>query len=316
MRLPAVPVALSLLLLVSCAPTKAPPIKGGFTPTRITDRVYVIHGPNQLPSIQNQGFMNNPGFVLTSKGVVVVDPGSSVQVGEMLLAQIALVTQDPVIAVFNTHIHGDHWLGNQAIKAAFPKAVIYAHANMKTKTGVEGENWVRLLNNLTDGAVKGTQPVAPDVTIDNDETLKLGNSRFRIYHTGKAHTDGDLMIEVIDEKVLFLGDNVNHGRLGRMDDGHFQGNLAAIDVALKTGAQHFIPGHGLSNGREVIKGYQEYLKTLHAMVKKFYDQGLADFEMKPQVAAALAQYKTWTEFDNELGRHISLAYQQIQADAF
>jgi glyoxylase-like metal-dependent hydrolase (beta-lactamase superfamily II) len=254
--------------------------------------------------------------VLTSKGVVVVDPGSSVQVGEMLLARIAQVTQDPVIAVFNTHIHGDHWLGNQAVKAAFPKAVIYAHANMKTKTGVEGENWVRLLNNLTDGAVKGTQPVAPDVNIDNDETLKLGDTRFRIYHTGKAHTDGDIMIEVIDEKVLFLGDNVINGRLGRMDDGHFLGNLAAIDMALKTGAQHFVPGHGQSNGREVIKGYQGYLKTLHATVKKFYDQGLADFEMKPQVAAALALYKTWTEFDNELGRHISLAYQQIQADAF
>jgi len=56
--------------------------------------------------------------VLTAKGVVVVDPGSSVQVGEMLLKKIATVTKDPVIAVFNTHIHGDHWLGNDRHRRA------------------------------------------------------------------------------------------------------------------------------------------------------------------------------------------------------
>ncbi|MEW8156190.1 MAG: hypothetical protein AB2765_16580, partial [Candidatus Thiodiazotropha endolucinida] len=30
---------------------------------RIADGVYVIHGPLGVPSVENQGFMNNPGFV-------------------------------------------------------------------------------------------------------------------------------------------------------------------------------------------------------------------------------------------------------------
>ena len=48
-------------------------------------------------------------------GVILVDPGSTYQVGKQVLAEIKKVTTKPVVAVFNTHIHGDHWLGNQAI---------------------------------------------------------------------------------------------------------------------------------------------------------------------------------------------------------
>lgn len=315
MHFAAVPI-LAFLFLGACSPAKAPPIAGEHKLAQITKRVYVLHGPNELPNKINQGFMNNPGFVLTKKGVVVIDPGSSVQVGELVLKKIAEVTKDPVIAVFNTHIHGDHWLGNQAIKAAHPKAVIYAHPKMKAKTATDGAGWVTLFENMTDGAVRGTRPVAPDTHVEHDETLALGGMHFRVYHNGKAHTDGDIMVEAVEEKVMFLGDNALVDRIGRMDDGDFKGNVAALELALATGAQHFVPGHGPASGRTVAADYRDYLKALHAEVKKYYDQGMTDFDMKPKVAAALVRFKAWKDFEDQLGKHISLAYLQVEADAF
>src|SRR3989338_954368 len=166
---PAPVLAVVALAFISGGPPKAPPIAGDHKLTRLTERVYVLHGSNELPNKINQGFMNNPGFVLTKKGVVVIDPGSSVQVGELVLKKIAAVTRDPVVAVFNTHVHGDHWLGNQAIRAAYPKAVIYAHPKMKAKTATDGESWLTLLNNLTEGGVVGTRPLAPDTHIEHGE---------------------------------------------------------------------------------------------------------------------------------------------------
>lgn len=307
--------ALVAVSLVACD-SKAPALKADYPAVRLTDRVYVIPGVNQLPDKRNQGFINNPGFVLTGKGVVVVDPGSSVRIGEMVLARIAATTRDPVIAVFNTHVHGDHWLGNQAIKAAYPKAVIYAHPNMKAKAPALGSEWVGLLNRLTDGAIKGTEPVVPDTHVDHDEVVKLGDRRFRIYHQGKAHTDGDIMIEVVEERLMFLGDNVFAGRIGRMDDGHFAGNVAAIEMALKSDATRFVPGHGPANGRDILVAYRDYLQTVHDQVKRYYEQGLQDFEMKPKIAEALGRYHQWYGFNDELGRHISIAFQQIQAESF
>ncbi len=306
---------LGLLLLAACS-RSAPPIQTDYPVSRISERVYVIHGPNEMPNRENQTFMNNPGFVLTHQGVVVIDPGSSLRVGELVLKKIAGVTNDPVVAVFNTHIHGDHWLGNDAVRRAFPKAVIYAHPKMKDKAPGEGLNWINLMNQLSEGGAKGTEVVVPNLGIDHDETLALGGVHFRIHHNGKAHTDGDIMVEVVEEQVMFLGDNAIVGRVGRMDDGDFKGNVAALELALKAGTRHFVPGHGPSNGRAVAEGYRDYLRALYGSVKKYYGQGLSDFDMKPKVAADLSKFQAWKDFEDQLGRHVSLAYLQAEAEAF
>ena len=316
MRLISIFALLFASVILGACNRKAPAIEADFPVTKLTERVYVIHGPNELPTKANQGFMNNPGFVLTKKGVVVIDPGSSVQVGDMLLKKIAAVTKDPVVAVFNTHIHGDHWLANDAVRRAFPKAVIYAHPKMIEKSVVEGENWIKTMLQLTDGGTKGTKAVIPNLGIDNEETLTLGGTHFRIHHNGHAHTDGDIMVEVVEEKVLFMGDNVVAERALRMDDGHFLGNIAACEAALKTGAKHFVPGHGASNGREVVTAYRDWLKALYASVKIYYAKGMSDFDMKDKVVADLKAYQKWALFDHEIGKLVSLAWLQIEQASF
>jgi len=316
MRLIAKIPLLFLVILLSACDRNAPAIRADYPLTKLTDRVYVLHGPNELPNKSNQGFMNNPGFVLVRNGVVVIDPGSSVQVGDLLLKKITSVTKNPVVAVFNTHIHGDHWLGNDAIHRAYPRAVIYAHPKMKEKTAAEGGNWITLMNQLTDGAIKGTKSVAPNLGVENAETLLLGGLHFRIHHTGVAHTDGDIMVEVIEEKVIFMGDNAVVERAARLDDGHFLGNIQACEAALKTGAKHFVPGHGKSNGRAVVTAYRDWLKALYGSVKKYYAKGMSDFEMKDKVIADLQPYRKWVMFDMEIGKLISLAWLQIEQASF
>ena len=316
MRLISLTTLLCLSVLTVACDRKAPAIKGEYPLTKLTDHIYLVQGPNEIPTPANQGFMNNPGFVLTSKGVVVIDPGSSIQVGNLVLEKIASVTKDPVIAVFNTHIHGDHWLGNGAIRQAYPKAVIYAHPKMIEKTGVEGENWIQTMLQLTDGGTKGTTAVVPDLGIENDETLTLGNTHFRIYHTGQAHTDGDIMIEVVEEKTMFMGDNAVVERTGRMDDGNFLGNVLACEVALKSAAIHFVPGHGKPNGRDVVTAYRDWLKTLYGSVQKYYARGMSDFAMKDKVIADLKPYQKWAMFDSEIGKLISLAWLQVEQASF
>jgi len=306
----------SLTVLLSACDRNAPAIQADYPLTKLTERVFVVHGPNEIPNKANQGFMNNPAFVLVRNGVVVIDPGSSKQVGDMLLKRIASVTKDPVIAVLNTHIHGDHWLGNDAILRAYPKAVIYAHPKMMEKAVTEGQNWLRLMNQLTDNGIKGTKAVVPNLGVENEETLALGGLHFRIHHTGVAHTDGDIMVEVVEEKVMFMGDNAVVERTARLDDGHFLGNIEACEVALRADVRHFVPGHGKSNGRAVVTAYRDWLKALYGSVKKYYAQGLSDFEMKDKVVAELKPYQQWATFDSEVGKLISLAWLQVEQASF
>ena len=52
---------------------------------RVTDKIYVIYGPFDLPDNKNRGFRNTAVIVLASRGVVVFDPGGSAYAGEMVV---------------------------------------------------------------------------------------------------------------------------------------------------------------------------------------------------------------------------------------
>ena len=292
--------------------------EGRYALQPLTEHVYVAHGPQAFPNPQTQGFMNNPGFVVTDNGVVVVDPGSSLQIGRKLLESIVTVSRKPVIAVFNTHVHGDHWLGNQAIRQAYPEATIYAHKRMieRVQAG-EGEDWIRLFNELTAGATSGTEVVAPNVGLEGGEVIEIGGMPFAVHHTGRAHSDTDIMVEVRNDRAIFLGDIVTNRRVqsARPMDSDILGQIRAVEFVLGTDNEWFIPGHGLSGGRELPQAQLDFLRKLHASVKHHYDAGLADFEMRDRVAQDLAEYRDWYNFD-ELGRVINSVYLRVEQASF
>lgn len=286
-------------------------------PVKLAAHTFVIHGPRETPNRLNRGFINNPGFVVTSSGVVVIDPGSSVYSGRMVLRQIRKITDKPITHVLNSHIHGDHWLGNQAFAEAFPNAVIMAHPNMvnEARAGA-GQRWVQTMDNLTGGATRGTKAVIPSKTIHEGEGFTVGGLHFQILAPQRAHSGTDVMIHVVEDSVLFTGDNSFYERIGRMDDGTFRGNINACEVAIKLNTEVYVPGHGKSGDISRVKAFQHYLKTVYALVGKYYEQGMTDFEMKPRIVAALKDYQQWNGFADEIGKHINLAMLEYEKAQF
>jgi glyoxylase-like metal-dependent hydrolase (beta-lactamase superfamily II) len=293
------------------------PVVGALPLEQLTDHIYVVHGPVQAPNPENGGFMNNPGFIVADTGVIVVDPGSSVQIGAAVLDKVAEVTDKPVVAVFNTHVHGDHWLGNQAIKQAYPDAVIYAHERMLERIAEsEGKRWLGILNELTNGATEGTVVTAPDVGLAGGETLDFGDTAIQVYFKGKAHSDNDLLVEVDRERTMFMGDVGMVTRItSQHADGDVRGHIETLEFILQTDNEVFVPGHGRSGGREVPELALSFHRALYDSVKRHYEAGLTDFEMKDEVIADMAAFKDWDNFD-DIGRAISHAYLRVEEDLF
>ncbi|HHJ19456.1 MAG TPA: MBL fold metallo-hydrolase [Gammaproteobacteria bacterium] len=284
---------------------------------KVAEHTYVIHGPTERPSSANQGFMNNPGFVVTKTSVVVIDSGSSAAIGRALLKKIKKITSKPVSAVFVSHVHGDHWLGNQAILQAYPKAKVYAHPEM-IKLAKEGaaETWVELLEKLTDGATKGTKAVIPEYALKDQQVITVGDIGFRVHLSKHAHTTTDAMIEVLGDGVLFTGDNVTFKRIPRMDDGSFRGNIAVVEKAKALDVKVVVPGHGPSGGKNLLDPYQNYLETVYENTRILREEGKEDFEMKQPLKALLKDYQDWPGFDEELGKHISLSVLEAEQAEF
>ena len=306
---------LACLLSLPVWAEKAPRIETEYQADKVADGVYVIHGPLETPNPINQGFMNNPGFLLTEAGVVVVDPGGSVQTGEMVLEVIAGITDKPVVAVFDSHVHGDHWLGNDAIIRRYPDVKIYGHPAMIDQVNKgAGADWVEMTMRMTEGAIAGTEIVNATMPVDDGDSIKIGGLTFNIYHNGPAHTLTDIMIHVPEKRVMFLGDNASVNRLVR-NEGSVKGNIAALDNAIKTETDMFVPGHGPSS-KDSAEIYANYLKFMYKKVREKYDEGMSNFEIKPAIMPSLKPWQNWSDFDRLTGKHIHSIYLEIENDDF
>ncbi len=309
--------ATSLIFSLQACSEKAPPILATYAADQISPSTYVIHGPPAAPNAENQGFMNNPAFILGEAGIVVIDSGGTVQTGEMVLKLIKSISDLPVVATIATHIHGDHWLGNQAISAAYPQARHYAHAlQIEQANSGEGQAWVDIMATLTEGASLGTEYIAPTEALNDGDQIQLAGLSFTIYHDPIVHTDSDIAIRFDADKVLFLGDTVINGQLRRIDDGNFKGTIAFLDRMLGVEAEHFVPGHGQSGGRNIVEQFKGMLSTILDTVSVEYENGLSDFEIKPLIEAQLIEAGLWSDLDEALGKFVSLAYLEVEADSF
>jgi len=299
------------------ADAKGPPVED-YPLDKLTDHIYVIHGPLTVPNEDNQGFMNNPAIVLTSQGVVIVDPGGTLQAGEMVLRAVKKLSPKPVIAVFNTHVHGDHWLGNQAVREMYPDARIYGHPKLlKRIADGAGREWVELMHRSTRGQSAGTRVVGADTPVNHGQKFEYGDTSFEIYHYGVAHTDTDIMIAVNGNQVLFTGDNLFNGRLGRSLEGNVKGIIDSCEtVVAEVKPQHIVPGHGQSGGMDMFNFALDAVRILYSNVKQHYEAGVSDYEMKPDVVEAMQAYKDWEEFDNLIGKIINQAYLEIEMADF
>ena len=287
--------------------------------TKMSDTVYVVHGMQTMPDKSNKGFISNSGIVVSDDGVVIIDTGGSLQVGEMVLEKIREVTDKPVVAVFNTHLHGDHWFGNVAVRNAYPDVSIYAHEHaIERLSDGEAEQWLDIFTQATDDSIKGTTIVLPDQALKGGESLKLAGNTYKIHHTGHAHTDNDIMVEYPGDKTLFAGDIVIYGNVvsaARPEDFSAKGQMEAVEYALSLPVDIYVPGHGPTGGREIPEATKRFLEVLYASVENYYDEGLSDFEMRDMVVADLKEFSDWSGYDG-IGRLISFVYQQVEAAEF
>ena len=290
-------------------------------PKQLSRHVWVIYAADGFPTPENRGMMSNVTFVVTSAGVVILDSGSSLQIGEMAIRMIRKVTDKPVIAVFNSHFHGDHWLGNHAFVNAFGKQLpIHAlAATRKTIEGYEGNVWRTLMEKWTNQSTTGTEVFAPNRTVEHGQVLKFGDVTLRMHYYGRAHTDADLSIEVVEDKVTHIGDIAMANRIANIDDGSYPGTFKYYDALMKAaGEQVWLPGHG-QPGKDILQTYGTFLKGIWEPCLQAVKDGKSEGEAKalvlkdPRVASRAA---TMQGFDSNIGKYTSLAYLEAENEAF
>jgi glyoxylase-like metal-dependent hydrolase (beta-lactamase superfamily II) len=211
---------------------------------QVAPNTYFVQGVPEMGSKQNQNFISNAGFVVTPKGVVVIDALGSPVLAQKLIQEIRKITKQKIVAVVLTHYHADHVYGLQEFKRL--GATIYAQRDGLNYLASETAKQ-RLIASRIDFAPwvnENTRLVPADVWIDQSKTITVGGVEFRIGRVGPAHAPEDLIVSIPSEKVLFAGDLVFRGRIPFVGNADSRGWMSALDEIQKQNPKIVVPGHG------------------------------------------------------------------------
>jgi len=288
---------------------------------QLSPHVWMVFSPDGFPTVENRGMMSNVIFVVTSAGVVVIDSGASLQIGQMAIRMIRKVTDKPVVAVFNSHYHGDHWLGNHAfVKTYGDKLPIYAlPSTIEKLKGAEGNLWRSLMERWTNQSTLGTQVVLPNTAVRHGQVIQIGDVSFRMHHYGTAHTPSDLCVEVVQDKLTAVGDIAMANRIANMDEGSYAGTFKYYQALMAaTGEQMWVPGHGLGS-KDLLKTYGEFMAGIWEPCLQAVKDGKTEADARSMVLKdprVQARAKSMQGFEGNIGKYISLAYLEAEKEAF
>jgi cyclase len=241
-------------------------------------------------------WVNNAGAVAAADGVLVIDTcATAARTRRFLDALDAATGGTAVRMAVNTHLHGDHTYGNCLLPAS---TVLIGHVRMREglRTDPIIDGCPPLWNPVPDWG-----PVTrrlPDIAVGDSLTLYVGDRRVELLHPGgPAHTTGDLIAWLPDERVLFCGDLVFAGLTPLVFMGSVDGALAAVDWLGSLRPDVVVPGHGpVLTGPDIARVFEEQ-RRYHRFVLDVASRGLAAGLSPLQTAreAELGEFAGWAD---------------------
>ena len=251
-----------------------------------------------------KGGVSNTGFIVGDKGVIVIDTQMFPTTARTAFAEIAKVTPKPIRHVILTHVDPDHING----LPAYPLGIdVFAQANMRA----------RLLDRLAHpgwspfGPPGAIREHLPNRIVDREADVTLEGVPLRLIHVAPAHTDGDLVVYLPRQRVVYAGDiltpSVGPDPGLHMDEGGSSlGWIRFMEELLKLDADIYVSGHGPALTKAEVKARLETGVRRRAQVKAMIDRGMTLDQIKaalhdPPPTAEASMFPSFPEdLDQEL----------------
>jgi cyclase len=216
------------------------------------------------------GAGGNIGVSAGDDGVFLVDDQYAPMTPRIREA-VATLSQRPIRFVLNTHWHGDHTGGNEALGGA--GALIVAHDNVRRRMSTP-----QFIASLGDSVPASPRVALPVVTFSDAATFWINGDSVHAFHVPPAHTDGDALVHFQRGNVIHMGDvffNGNYPFVDTSSGGSVRGIVAACDraLAMTDEGTKIIPGPGPLATRADLRAYRDMLAGAVERVSALAAQG-------------------------------------------
>jgi len=258
----------------------------------------------------------NSGIMVGPQGAFVIDAQATPLMAADVIRRTAAVTDQPIRDVILTHYHAVRVLGASGYA---PHGIIASDATraLIVERGQQDmDSEIGRFPRLFRGRESIPGLTWPTQTFGQRMTLWLGQREAQVIQIGRAHTAGDTVVWLPQERVLFAGDTVEFGATPYCGDAHFADWPATLDAIAALGPEKLVPGRGRAlltraDCAEAIAGTRAFTSDLFGRVqagvakgwalKAIYDDAM-DF-MRPR-------YGQWVIFEHCMPFNVTRAFDE------
>jgi cyclase len=269
MKLAGMAIGLTVVTLSASAqqPSTPPPAPAAM-PTAAEDvKIETISVGPGIYMLKGRG--GNIGLTVGVDGAAIIDDQFA-DMAPKIRAAVAMLSDQPVEFVINTHLHGDHTGGNDAFGKT--GAVIIAHENVRKRLGSPQ------VNPTTNAPIEArAREALPVITFADSASLHFNDDDLEFTHLPNAHTETDIIVRFKKANVLHMGDCFTGGFpfIDGNTGGTLDGLIRAHETVLATVDDNtkIIRGHGPLGNKAELQAYHDMLVVVRDRVAKLVKAG-------------------------------------------
>jgi cyclase len=219
------------------------------------------------------------------------------QVSGKVIDAIRRISDAPIRWIVNTHLHGDHMGGNEAIAKA---GRTRAGGNVVGDIGQAATATARIIaheNVLT--RLSRAEPALPVAALPTDtffggrKDMLFNGEPVQFFHQPNAHTDGDILVHFRKSDVISTGDlftTVMYPFIDAPNGGTIDGYIKSLNTLLamtvasnvNEGGTLVIPGHGRLTDEQDVVEYRDMVTIIRDRIREYVKRGMTLEQVRAQ----------------------------------
>ena len=205
-------------------------------------------------------------------------------------------------ALINSHSNGDHCNGNNCVDT---DEVISSEATLEEMSHESPEMMAALLKQAPEMGTlgkyflecfgsfnfEGVTKRLPNTTFTGETQRQVGDKIVELIEVGPAHTNGDVLVHVPTDKVVFTGDILFIEGHPILWAGPVKNWINACDRIISMEVDFVVPGHGPVTDNRGVKAVRDYLVYIDTESRKRFDSGMSALETAKEIDLDL--FSTW-----------------------
>jgi glyoxylase-like metal-dependent hydrolase (beta-lactamase superfamily II) len=284
---------------------------------------------------------SNSGAIRTPEGWIVLDAQQHVPLAEKFRAALEDTGPRSFLWLVLTHYHLDHTAGNSVFASDMPvlahqitlekfQKILGAGAGVgrgdsftefeKRVSFLFGPNITRLIpasdpawdwfrSRIGEPEYATFIAAPPTHTFADRFTFHLGRRSAVLEYLGPAHCDGDIIVHLPEDGIVFVGDLLFVGRFPWLGDGDIEGWISALGRVAGLAVRQVVPGHGKPVGLKELGDFRDMLTALRDGVAEALKAGMSEDEAVERIR--LADYENLPRYPEWLPWNVRNAYRSL-----